>query len=175
MSEDSFGRKSWEREIVEPVLRRFPERRDRFETSSGIEVERVYTPEEAGIDCVEDLGFPGQYPFTRGVYPTMYRGRLWTMRQYAGYASAEESNRRYKYLLAQGQTGLSVAFDLPTQIGYDSDHPLAEGEVGKVGVAIDSLEDMEVLFEGSPLGKVSTSMTLNAPAALLLAMYIALG
>ena len=175
MSEDSFGRKSWEREIVEPVLRRFPERRDRFETSSGIEVERVYTPEEAGIDCVEDLGFPGQYPFTRGVYPTMYRGRLWTMRQYAGYASAEESNRRYKYLLAQGQTGLSVAFDLPTQIGYDSDHPLAEGEVGKVGVAIDSLEDMEVLFEGIPLGKVSTSMTINAPAAILLAMYMAVG
>ena len=173
MSEDSFDRKHLEREIIEPILRRYPERRDRFETCSGIEVERVYTPKEAGIDYIEDLGFPGQYPFTRGVYPTMYRGRLWTMRQYAGYATAEESNHRYKYLLAQGQTGLSVAFDLPTQIGYDSDHPLAEGEVGKVGVAIDSLEDMEVLFEGIPLDKVSTSMTINAPAAILLAMYIA--
>jgi len=173
MSEDSLNKKCWEREILEPALQRHPERRDRFETYSGIEVERVYTPQEAEIDYAEDLGFPGQYPFTRGVYPTMYRGRLWTMRQYAGYATAEESNRRYKYLLSQGQTGLSVAFDLPTQIGYDSDHPLAEGEVGKVGVAIDSLEDMEVLFDGIPLDKVSTSMTINAPAAILLAMYIA--
>ncbi|MGA9348847.1 MAG: methylmalonyl-CoA mutase family protein [Anaerolineae bacterium] len=172
MSEDFFNRKHWEHEVLEPVLRRYPERRDRFETSSGIKVERVYTPKEAEIDYVEDLGFPGQYPFTRGAHPTMYRGRLWTMRQYAGYATAEESNRRYKYLLSQGQTGLSVAFDLPTQIGYDSDHPLAEGEVGKVGVAIDSLEDMEALFEGIPLDKVSTSMTINAPAAILLAMYI---
>ncbi|MBM4464210.1 MAG: methylmalonyl-CoA mutase [Chloroflexi bacterium] len=173
MSKDFFDRERWEREILEHVLRRYPERRDRFETSSGIEVERVYTPKEEEIDYVEDLGFPGQYPFTRGVYPTMYRGRLWTMRQYAGYATAEESNRRYKYLLSQGQTGLSVAFDLPTQIGYDSDHPLVEGEVGKVGVAIDSLDDVEVLFEGIPLDKVSTSMTINAPAAILLAMYIA--
>jgi len=173
MSEDFFDRERWEREILEPALRRHPERRERFETSSGIEVERVYTPQEAEIDYVKDLGFPGQYPFTRGVYPTVYRGRLWTMRQYAGYATAEESNRRYKYLLSQGQTGLSVAFDLPTQIGYDSDHPLAEGEVGKVGVAIDSLEDMETLFGGIPLDKVSTSMTINAPAAILLAMYIA--
>jgi methylmalonyl-CoA mutase N-terminal domain/subunit len=173
MSEDFFDREHWEHEILAPVLRRRPERRDRFETYSGIEVERVYTPQEAATDYVEDLGFPGQYPFARGVYPTMYRGRLWTMRQYAGYATAEESNHRYKYLLSQGQTGLSVAFDLPTQIGYDSDHPLAEGEVGKVGVAIDSLEDMEVLFEGIPLDKVSTSMTINAPAAILLAMYVA--
>ncbi len=173
MSEDFSGRQRWEREILEPTLRRHPERRERFETCSGIEIERVYTPREAEIDYVEDLGFPGQYPFTRGVYPTEYRGRLWTMRQYAGYATAEESNRRYKYLLSRGQTGLSVAFDLPTQIGYDSDHPLAEGEVGKVGVAIDSLEDMEVLFEGIPLDKVSTSMTINAPAAILLAMYMA--
>lgn len=172
MSEDFFSTKRCEREILEPALRRYPERRDRFETCSGIEVERVYTPKEAEIDYVEDLGFPGQYPFTRGVYPTMYRSRLWTMRQYAGYATAAESNRRYKYLLSQGQTGLSVAFDLPTQIGYDSDHPLAEGEVGKVGVAIDSLEDMEVLFEGIPLDKVSTSMTINAPASILLTMYI---
>jgi len=173
MSEDFFDREHWEREILEPALRRHPERRERFGTSSGIEVERVYTPQEAEIDYVEDLGFPGQYPFTRGVYPTVYRGRLWTMRQYAGYATAEESNRRYKYLLSQGQTGLSVAFDLPTQIGYDSDHPLAEGEVGKVGVAIDSLEDMETLFGGIPLDKVSTSMTINAPAAILLTMYMA--
>jgi methylmalonyl-CoA mutase N-terminal domain/subunit len=173
MNEDFFDRQRWEREILEPVLRRRPERRDRFETCSAIEVERVYTPEEAKTDYVDDLGFPGQYPFTRGVYPTMYRGRLWTMRQYAGYATAEESNRRYKYLLSQGQTGLSVAFDLPTQIGYDSDHPLVEGEVGKVGVAIDSLEDMGVLFEDIPLDKVSTSMTINAPAAILLAMYVA--
>lgn len=173
MTEDFFSTKRCEREILEPALRRYPERRDRFETCSGIEVERVYTPKEAEIDYVEDLGFPGQYPFTRGVYPTMYRSRLWTMRQYAGYAAAAESNRRYKYLLSQGQTGLSVAFDLPTQIGYDSDHPLAEGEVGKVGVAIDSLEDMEVLFEGIPLDKVSTSMTINAPASILLTMYIA--
>jgi len=173
MGEDFVDRGCWEREILEPTLRRHPERRDRFETSSGIEVERVYTPKEAETDYVEDLGFPGHYPFTRGVYPTMYRGRLWTMRQYAGYATAEESNHRYKYLLSQGQTGLSVAFDLPTQIGYDSDHALAEGEVGKVGVAIDSLEDMEVLFEGIPLDEVSTSMTINAPAAILLAMYIA--
>ncbi len=193
MGEGFFDREHWEREILEPVLRRHPERRDRFETSSGIEVERVYTPQETALgseslglgprdsgwpkygatDYNEDLGFPGQYPFTRSVYPTMYRGRLWTMRQYAGYATAEESNRRYKYLLSQGQTGLSVAFDLPTQIGYDSDHSLAEGEVGKVGVAIDSLEDMEVLFDSIPLDRVSTSMTINAPAAILLAMYIA--
>jgi methylmalonyl-CoA mutase N-terminal domain/subunit len=173
MSKDFLGRGCWEREILEPVLQRHPERRERFETSSGIEVEQVYTPKEVDLDYVEDLGFPAQYPFTRGVYPTMYRGRLWTMRQYAGYATAKESNRRYKYLLSQGQTGLSVAFDLPTQIGYDSDHPLAEGEVGKVGVAIDSLEDMQALFEGIPLDKVSTSMTINAPAAILLAMYIA--
>ncbi len=173
MSEDFFGRQRWEREILEPTLRCHPGRRDRFETYSGIDIEQIYTPSEAEIDYVEDLGFPGQYPFARGVYPTMYRGRLWTMRQYAGYATAEESNRRYKYLLSQGQTGLSVAFDLPTQIGYDSDHALAEGEVGKVGVAIDSLEDMEILFEGIPLDKVSTSMTINAPAAILLAMYMA--
>ena len=143
----------------------------RFETLSGIKVRRLYTPTD--LDYERDLGFPGQYPFTRGIYPTMYRGRLWTMRQYAGYATAEESNRRYKYLLEQGQTGLSVAFDLPTQIGYDSDHPLAEGEVGRVGVAISSLEDMERLFNGIPLDRVSTSMTINATAAILLAMAIA--
>ena len=166
-------REKWQETTLEPAIARFPERRERFETDSGIEVESVYTPADVEVDYLEDLGFPGQYPFTRGVYPTMYRGQLWTMRQYAGYATAEESNRRYKYLLSQGQTGLSVAFDLPTQIGYDSDHPLAEGEVGKVGVAISSLEDMEVLFDGIPLDRVSTSMTINAPAAILLAMYIA--
>ncbi len=134
----------------------------------------MYTPEDlADSDYGRDVGFPGQYPFTRGIYPTMHRGRLWTMRQYAGYATAEESNRRYRYLLEQGQTGLSVAFDLPTQIGYDPDHPLAEGEVGKVGVSICSLEDMETLFQDIPLGQVSTSMTINATAAVLLAMVVA--
>jgi methylmalonyl-CoA mutase N-terminal domain/subunit len=153
---------------------RFPEREMCFQTASGIPIKRTYCPEDAAcLDYTHKLGFPGQYPFTRGVQPTMYRGRLWTMRQYAGYASAEESNRRYRYLLDQGQTGLSVAFDLPTQIGYDSDHPLAEGEVGRVGVAISSLADMETLFEGIPLDRVSTSMTINATAAILLAMYVA--
>jgi len=149
------------------------ERRPGFETLDGIEVKRVYTPEDVG-GGTSDPGAPGEYPYTRGIYPTMYRGRLWTMRQYAGYATAEESNRRYRYLLAQGQTGLSIAFDLPTQMGYDSDHPLAQPEVGKVGVAIDSLADMEVLFEGIPLEAVSTSMTINATASILLAMYVAM-
>jgi len=140
---------------------------------SGIEAKRVYTPDDGAQNYAAQLGFPGAYPFTRGIQPTMYRGRFWTMRQYAGYASADESNARYKYLLAQGQTGLSVAFDLPTQTGYDSDAAMAEGEVGKVGVAISSLEDMERLFDGIPLGKVSTSMTINATAAILLALYVA--
>ncbi|MGD1995273.1 MAG: methylmalonyl-CoA mutase family protein [Anaerolineae bacterium] len=167
------ARREWEEDTARPPLNRFPERREQFETPSGIPLDRIYTPADVEVDYVEDLGFPGQYPFTRGVYPTMYRGRLWTMRQYAGYATAEESNARYKYLLEQGQTGLSVAFDLPTQIGYDADDPLAEGEVGKVGVSISCLEDMRTLFEGIPLDKVSTSMTINAPAAILLAMYIA--
>lgn len=164
----------WHERSVAKLISRFPESRPAFYTPSGIEVKRLYTPADtADVDYVEDLGFPGEYPFTRGVQSTMYRGRPWTMRQYAGFASAEESNRRFKYLLEQGQTGLSVAFDLPTQIGLDSDHPLAEGEVGKVGVAIDSLKDMEILLDGIPLDKVSTSMTINAPAAVLLAMYIA--
>ncbi len=136
-------------------------------------MKRVYTPADAPVDAAGDLGVPGEFPFTRGIYPTMYRGRLWTMRQYAGYATAEESNRRYRYLLAQGQTGLSVAFDLPTQMGYDSDHELARAEVGQVGVAIDSLADMERLFTDIPLDKVSTSMTINATASILLAMYVA--
>ncbi|MES0362579.1 MAG: methylmalonyl-CoA mutase family protein [Desulfobacteria bacterium] len=163
---------AWAKKTRE-ILDKRPEREERFETLSGIPVERVYTPLSAPeSDYMKDLGLPGSYPYTRGVQPTMYRGRLWTMRQYAGFASAEASNKRYKYLLEQGQTGLSVAFDLPTQIGYDSDHPMARGEVGKVGVAIDSLKDMETLFDGIPLGKVSTSMTINAPAAILLAMYV---
>ena len=163
---------AWAKKTAE-LLERHPERKKSFQTLSDIPVERVYTPLAGSrLDCLEDLGFPGSYPYTRGVQPTMYRGRFWTMRQYAGFASAEESNKRYKYLLEQGQTGLSVAFDLPTQIGYDSDHPLAQGEVGKVGVAIDSLMDMEALFGGIPLEQVSTSMTINAPAAILLAMYV---
>ncbi|HET7263469.1 MAG TPA: methylmalonyl-CoA mutase family protein [bacterium] len=147
------------------------ERGDSRRTASGIPVARVYTAAAAGVDPGRDLGEPGEYPFTRGIYSTMYRGRLWTMRQYAGYATAEESNRRFRYLLEQGQTGLSIAFDLPTQMGYDSDHPLAEAEVGKVGVAIDSLADMEALLAGIPLDRVSTSMTINATAAILLCMY----
>ena len=168
------SKKKWEEDKVMKTLSKFPERKEEFSTGSNIEVNRLYTPEDnENLDYEGDLGYPGQYPFTRGVQPTMYRGKLWTMRQYAGFATAEESNKRYKYLLEQGQTGLSVAFDLPTQIGYDSDAPLSEGEVGKVGVAIDSLKDMEILFEGIPLDKVSTSMTINAPASILLAMYIA--
>ncbi len=150
------------------------EREESFRTLSGIELQRLYTPDDLPDGWSDRrLGYPGQYPFTRGIHPTMYRGRLWTMRQYAGYGTAEESNRRFHYLLAQGQTGLSVAFDLPTQIGLDSDHPLARGEVGRVGVAIDSLEDMELLFRGIPLERVSTSMTINATAAILLALYVA--
>lgn len=143
------------------------------DTLSNLPVERIYTPDTTRVDYLDALGFPGEYPFTRGIQPTMYRGRLWTMRQYAGFASAEESNARYKYLLSQGQTGLSVAFDLPTQTGYDSDAPMAEGEVGKVGVPISSLQDMEQLFDGIPLDQVSTSMTINATAPILLALYVA--
>jgi methylmalonyl-CoA mutase N-terminal domain/subunit len=168
-------RNAWETHTLNPVLRKSPERKPAFETSSGIPVERLYLPADPDPDYAERLGFPGEPPFTRGVQPTMYRGRLWSMRQYAGYASAAESNRRYRFLLEQGQTGLSVAFDLPTQIGYDADDPMALGEVGKVGVSISSLEDMAQLFAGIPLDKVSTSMTINAPAAVLLAMYVAVG
>jgi len=150
------------------------ERRERFETPSGIELPVDFNPENTHpLDYDKELGAPGEFPFTRGIYPNMYRGRFWTMRQYAGYASAEESNARYKYLLAHGTTGLSVAFDLPTQIGLDSDDRLAAGEVGKVGVAIDSLEDMLRLFEGIPLDNVSTSMTINATASALLCLYLA--
>lgn len=173
MDDIKRAKEQWEATSVEPVLDRHPERRARFETPSGIDLRRVYTPVDVTGEYLEQQGFPGQYPFTRGVQPTMYRGRLWTMRQYAGYASAEESNARYKYLLDQGQTGLSVAFDLPTQLGYDADDPLAEGEVGKAGVCISSLDDMRRLFDGIPLDRVSTSMTINSPAAVLLAMYVA--
>lgn len=165
----------WERRRVEKSLRSHPERRKEFLTTSSMRVGRLYTPlDVSNVGYCQDIGFPGEMPFTRGVQPTMYRGRVWTMRQYAGFGTAEESNKRYKYLLEQGQTGLSVAFDLPTQLGLDSDHPLSKGEVGKVGVAIDSLQDMEVLFEGIRLDKISTSMTINSPASILLAMYIAL-
>jgi methylmalonyl-CoA mutase N-terminal domain/subunit len=183
--------KKWKETTLKKSLEKFKERKERFETSAGVEIPRVALP---GLDTaavvelpeglietsrlldqhyLDKLGFPGEYPFTRGIQPTMYRGRFWTMRQYAGFSTAEESNKRYRYLLEQGQTGLSVAFDLPTQIGYDADDPIAQGEVGKVGVSISSIRDMEQLFDQIPLDKVSTSMTINAPAAVLLAMYIA--
>lgn len=163
----------WNNDTLKPTLERFPERKLNFSTSSGISLPTVLIPSDSDPDYMEKLGFPGEFPFTRGVQATMYRGRFWTMRQYAGFGNAEETNQRFHYLLKQGQNGLSVAFDLPTQIGYDADDPLALGEVGKVGVSISSLEDMEVLFHDIPLDQVSTSMTINAPAAILLAMYIA--
>ena len=166
-------KQKWLQTTRRKFVARTPERAPELTTSSGIVVDPLYTPADVQIDYPKDLGFPGEYPFTRGIYPSMYRGRHWTMRQYAGFATAEESNARYRYLLAQGQTGLSVAFDLPTQIGYDADHPLADGEVGKVGVSISSLADMETLLDQIPLDKVSISMTINAPAAILLAMVIA--
>jgi methylmalonyl-CoA mutase N-terminal domain/subunit len=168
------GRDRWRATARAKAIGSTPERRARFATSSGIEIADLYTPADiAGLDEDRDLGRPGEYPFTRGVQPTMYRGRFWTMRQYAGFATAAETNERFRYLLAQGQTGLSVAFDLPTQMGYDSDAPEAEGEVGRVGVPVCSLVDMEALFAGIPLGEVSTSMTINATAAILLALYVA--
>src|SRR6266508_687894 len=163
----------WKETTLKKSLDKFKERRERFETSSGIELPRVSLPSQPDFDYETKLNFPGEYPFTRGVQPTMYRSRFWTMSQYAGFSTAEDSNKRYRYLLAQGQTGLSVAFDLPTQIGYDADDPIAHGEVGKVGVSISSVHDMELLFKDIPLEKVSTSMTMNAPAGILLAMYIA--
>ncbi|HMU92739.1 MAG TPA: methylmalonyl-CoA mutase family protein [Anaerolineales bacterium] len=163
----------WKEVTLKKSLDKFKERKDRFEYSSRIEVPRLSLPPTDDSAYEEKLGFPGEYPYTRGVQPTMYRSRFWTMRQYAGFSTAEESNKRYRYLLAQGQTGLSVAFDLPTQIGYDADDPIAQGEVGKVGVSISSIRDMEQLFDQIPLEKVSTSMTINAPAGVLLAMYIA--
>ncbi len=170
----SENKQEWTESTLDPVLKRFGERQDAFETASGIAEDVLYTPEDRdGADYSDKLGYPGEYPYTRGVQPTMYRGRLWTMRQYAGLASPEESNRRYRYLLEHGQTGLSVAFDLPTQTGYDSDHPMAQGEIGRTGVPISSLADMEALFDGIPLDRVSTSMTINATAPILLALYIA--
>jgi methylmalonyl-CoA mutase N-terminal domain/subunit len=170
--EDAYA--EWEKKTLNKILERFPERKETFRTSSGIPLQRCYLPADPDPDYFLKEGFPGEYPFTRGVQPTMYRGRLWTMRQYAGYATAEETNQRFRYLLDQGQTGLSVAFDLPTQIGLDPDHPLAQGEVGRVGVSISSIEDMAQLFKGIPLDRVSTSMTINATAAVHLAMYIAI-
>jgi methylmalonyl-CoA mutase N-terminal domain/subunit len=173
------AKKRWQENMVRKSLERAPERRKAFVTSSNIPLDTVYTADDVPVTQPEgyetELGFPGEYPFTRGIQPTMYRSRLWTMRQYAGYASAEESNARYRFLLQQGQSGLSVAFDLPTQIGYDADDPMAVGEVGKVGVCISSIHDMARLFEGIPLDQVSTSMTINAPASVLLAMYIVVG
>ena len=165
----------WEENELAKSLNRFPERKEKFTNHGGEKIPRVVMPENIDEEYLENIGFPGRYPFTRGVQPTMYRGRLWTMRQYAGFSTAAESNKRYRYLLEQGTTGLSVAFDLPTQIGYDSDDPMSVGEVGKVGVAIDSMADMETLFDQIPLDKVSTSMTINSPAAILFAMYVAVG
>ena len=168
---EAFDR--WQADVLRPALEESPERRNSFETTAGIPVQRLYLPEHLDPAYLEQVGFPGDFPFTRGVQPTMYRGRLWTMRQYAGFASAEETNQRFRYLIEQGQTGLSVAFDLPTQIGYDADDPLASGEVGRVGVSISSLDDMARLMDGLPLERVSTSMTINAPAGVLLAMVVA--
>ena len=173
-------KRSWQKNTLDPAVNRFPERQERFTTSTpSIVIQPLYTPEDADSsdefaeEYAQKLGFPGEFPFTRGVQPNMYRGRLWTMRQYAGFGSAKESNQRYHYLIKQGQTGISVAFDLPTQIGYDADHDLALGEVGKVGVSISSLQDMRTLLHGIPLDKVSISMTINAPASILLAMVVA--
>ncbi|MBZ6496621.1 acyl-CoA mutase large subunit family protein [Natrinema longum] len=177
LEEIRASKEAWHEAEVEPVLDRFGERKETFTTDTGgQEVDRLYTPADVdGLDYEEDLGNPGEPPYTRGVYSTGYRGRLWTMRQYAGFSTPEDTNERYHYLLDQGQTGLSMAFDLPTQMGYDSDADMAAGEVGKAGVAIDSLDDMETVFDGIPLDEVSTSMTINAPASVLLAMYIAVG
>ena len=166
-------KEKWEKELVSKSFEKLPER-DKFSTGSGIPINRAYTPLDiAELDYLQDLGFPGEYPFTRGVYPTMYRARFWTMRQYAGFGTAEQTNQRFKYLLEHGQKGLSVAFDFPTQVGYDCDHPMARGEVGKAGVSVGTLQDMEIVFNGIPLEKITTSMTINAPTNVLLAMYIA--
>ena len=166
--------KQWEDTVLNKQLQRAPELREKFATETGIEINRLYTPADVeGIDYVDDIGFPGSFPYTRGVYPTMYRGRLWTMRMYAGFGTAEDTNKRFQYLMQGGMRGLSIAFDLPTQLGYDSDDPLSDGSVGRVGVAVDTLADMEIIFKGIPLDQVSTSMTINAPATVLLAMYIA--
>ena len=174
MTTKKAGKREWVDKTYAPAVKKSPERQKSFRSRSDYEVDALYTPDDVRADYERDLGYPGEYPYTRGVQPTMYRGRLWTMRQYAGFASAEESNKRYRYLLEQGQTGLSVAFDLPTQTGYDSDHEMSRGEVGKVGVPICNLADMETLFKDIPLGKVTTSMTINATAPILLALYIAM-
>jgi len=176
LSEIERRKEVWDKQVLAKVLATFRERKGEFVTSSNIPIGGVYTPLDIkNLDYPQKLGFPGEYPYTRGIYPTMYRGRYWTMRQYAGFGTAEQTNARFKYLLKQGQTGLSVAFDYPTQVGYDCDHPLAKGEVGKAGVSVSSLRDMEILFDGIPLDKVTTSMTINASAPILLAMYIAVG
>jgi methylmalonyl-CoA mutase N-terminal domain/subunit len=175
LKEIKQGKEKWEKGIVSKSLEKLPEKGE-FTTSSNIPINRIYTPLDiADFDYLRDLGFPGEYPLTRGVYPTMYRARLWTMRQYAGFGTAEQTNQRFKYLLEQGQKGLSVAFDFPTQVGYDCHHPMAKGEVGKAGVSVSTLRDMEIVFEGIPLDKITTSMTINAPATILLAMYVAVG
>jgi len=169
-------RELWEKETLQKWLCMKPERQKEFKTLSEIPVKRIYTPEDIkDIDYLRDLGFPGEYPFTRGIHATMYRARLWTMRQFSGYGTAEQTNQRFKYLLKEGETGLSIAFDYPTIMGYDSDHPMAKGEVGRCGVAVSSLKDMEILLDGIPLDKVTTSMTINGPTAMILAMYIAVG
>jgi methylmalonyl-CoA mutase N-terminal domain/subunit len=174
LKEITEARESWEKECYLPSLNQSPERMPRFSTVSDLEIEKLYTAEDIRrLDFMRDIGFPSQFPYTRGVQASMYRGRLWTMRMFSGFGSAEDTNRRYKYLLAQGQTGLSVAFHYPTLMGYDSDSPRSKGEVGQCGVAIDTLKDMEILFDGIPLDKVTTSMTINPPASILLAMYIA--
>ena len=165
---------SWKKDCYQPSLKQSPERLSKFSTVSDLEIKKLYTPENISrFDFLRDIGFPNEYPYTRGVQASMYRGRLWTMRMFSGFGSAEDTNQRYKYLLSQGQTGLSVAFHYPTLMGYDSDSPRSRGEVGQCGVAIDTLKDMELLFDGIPLDQVTTSMTINPPAAILLAMYIA--
>ena len=165
-------KEDWVNETLDPAKNRFAERKEIYKTSSDIKVDSLYTQDDLDPGFPDSVGFPGEYPYTRGVQPNMYRGRLWTMRQYAGLASPEESNKRYKYLLEHGQNGLSVAFDLPTQTGYDSDHPMATGEIGRSGVPVSSLADMEILFKDIPLNQVSTSMTINATASILLALYV---
>jgi methylmalonyl-CoA mutase N-terminal domain/subunit len=170
---NSQKRKNWEEETLKKHLERHPESRDEFITTSSVPINRIYSPDDVpNFDYLKDLGFPSEYPFTRGVQPTMYRGRLWTMRMFSGFGTAEESNQRYKYLLEHGETGLSVAFDFPTLYGFDTDHPLAKGEFGKCGVAISSLKDMEILFHGIPVDKITTSMTINGPAAIVWAFYL---
>ncbi|MHA1607298.1 MAG: acyl-CoA mutase large subunit family protein [Candidatus Freyarchaeota archaeon] len=176
LAEIRAAREKWEKETLNKWVARLPERKKSFKVSSGFDVKHVYTPEDtAKLNYLKDLGFPGEYPFTRGIHATMYRGRLWTMRQFSGFGTAEDTNKRFKYLLSEGETGLSIAFDYPTIMGLDSDHPMSAGEVGKCGVAVSTLRDMEILFEGIPLDKVTTSMTINMPASVLLAMYIAVG